>query len=359
MKLQRLQTLPPSLRVRDATFLNEDTLLFTDSSANVQQFSLKHERITLLHRGEDVLAPCMKARFTMGDRDVSDVYHQSFQQLTGLFPSLGVSPRGDALLVAIKPYVYVGWSATHDAWRFLAMNSGFYSPPEFVFSPDGNRCAVLTEGATEIFELPSLNNPFTLETGSCAWHPSRSALLCVGDNNELCAIDPNQPGPLDSYQQASLNKPLVSLSHGEESQSESYHIALLHDGTFTSFSDVRSFIDFWQLEPLQPLARVELKEEPLRIVGAPGQPWFAVEGRTRIPSGDAQRREYYVQLWDTASRAAVSEMLLNQTDIRFSPSGRRFVTFGMSEVNPNPYPRDPDPNAREQGRPVLFWEIEA
>ncbi|WNG43262.1 hypothetical protein F0U60_03505 [Archangium minus] len=358
MKLQLLQTLPPSLRVRDATFLNEDTLLFTDSSANVQRFSLENERVTLLHRGEDVLAPCMKARFTMDDRDVSDIYHQSFQQLAGLFPCLGVSPRGDALLVAIRPYVYVGWSATQDAWKFLAVGSGFYSPPEFVFSPDGNRCAVITEDVTDIFELPSLNNLFALDTRSCTWHPSRSALLCVSeDTNDLCSIDPNQPGPIHDNRRASP-KPLVSLSHGEESQGDTYHIAILHDGTLTSFSDVRSFIDIWQLEPLQTLARVELKEEPLRIVGAPGQPWFAVEGRARIQSGDAQRREYYVQLWDTASRAAVSERLLDQTDIRFSPSGRRFVTFGMSEVNPNPYPREPDPNAREQGRPVLVWEIE-
>jgi hypothetical protein len=357
MKLHLLQTLPPSLRVRDASFLNENTLLFTDSSANVQQFSRENERITLLHRGEDVLASCMKARFTMGDEDVSHVYHRSFQQLSGLFPSLGVSPRGDALLMAIKPYVYLGWSATQDAWKFLAFNSGFYSLPEFVFSPDGNRCAVITADATEIFELPSLSNPFTLNAGSCAWHPSRTALLCVDDDNNLCSIDPNQPGPLDRYRTASL-EPLVSLSGGADSRAEGYQIALLHDGTFTSFSDVRSFIDFWRLESLQPLARVELKEELSRIVSAPGQPWFAVEGTTRIQPGDT-RNQGYVQLWDMTSRAAVSEMLLDQTDIRFSPSGRRFVTFGMSEVNPNPYPREPDPNASEQGRPVLLWEIEA
>ncbi|WNG36496.1 hypothetical protein F0U61_24575 [Archangium violaceum] len=318
MKPVLLQTLPAFQVVRDAAFMGEDALLLTDPLANLWLFTLESGQVRQLHRGEDIMA-----------------LFRGVVPAGGGYPRLAVSPRGDAIVVNTDDFVLAGWEATGDSWSFMSAYWGLYYP-DLEFSPNGEYFAAWSE-IVIVFDVRGLQHRVTGSVGECAWHPSRPLLLCVDSDNALGWLDLETQKRNDSTEVSP--QWIGSLIEPGGTLDAVCGLSFLNDDTFVVAFEW-GYVEFWQLKPLRRLDRVQTDRRIHKMKSVPGGRWFTLEG------------EAGVQVWDAATRAPVSKLLPGKTDVRFSPSGSRFITLGPMSTNSSPMP------GRGGGTTVTLWAVQ-
>jgi WD40 repeat protein len=313
MKPVLVQTLPITHQVRDAAFLGEDSLILTDPSANLWRYSLESGQVELFHRGTDVMAS----------------FPDGVQPAGGTYPGVAASPNGETLVVNTHDLVLMGRDAAGGPWRCMYEQWGaFY--PELQFSPDGEHFAAWSEFVV-VFDVRGLQYRGRALARACAWHPSRPLLLCA-DSDTLGWLDLEKL----QGQTAPVSPKRIGALVGPGEPGDVMSMVILHDGRLAVAIE-QGHLEFWQLEPLRRLDRLQTRGENLYLKSAPGGRWFALEGTAGV------------ELWDATSPVPVSELLPAQTGIRISPSGRRFVTLGPMDSHPLP--------GSGGGRPVTLWEL--
>lgn len=316
----------PGVEVRDAVFWDEEHLLLTTPAAEVWRAALAgpHDAQRLFTAAE-VLGPVARH---LGAERVAPA--------AGGYPRLAAHRAANTVVVNTHDLVLVA-CAPHGgrAPALLSACWGHYYPC-LAFSADGSRFAATGDGFLA-FDTRSWQGRMEEPPAHCAWHPREPALLCLDrstgrlawtDYRDFAAPQPQTLGVPDLPGGPDEVAGLVVDPSGE--------MAVVA-------CDEPPRLEWWQLAPLRRLETRALEDGSAggfpALEAHHGAGLFAVESQAGV------------RLWDFGSRRPLARLLAGATNLRFSPSGRRFLTHGPASTSPHPA------RAAEAGGSVALWQV--
>lgn len=325
MKITSLQAPSFEASVVDAAFGDEETLLFTTSSAELWRAVMKPEspRAERVLDAGPVLGPVAQA---LGEAMVSPA--------RGGYPRLAVSYEAGVAVVNTHDVVLVacplrGAGAPQLVW----CGWGQYYP-SLAFSPDGSR---LMASADEVILFDTASWRSCLAHGGarfCAWHPREPRLLC---------LEPTR-GELHWWDVQDVDRPrrwLVGMISTVPFDDHVVGIAIDVTGDrFVVAYRCPDRIEWWRLDPLRRDGVKPLSSEILALEHGRRAALFATV--TGVGA----------QIWSFESQEPIEGVIPSVDEIKFSPSGLRFATLRRRSTNPYPGVRD-----RTEHAPALWGVI--
>ncbi|MCZ6691834.1 MAG: hypothetical protein O7H41_19790 [Planctomycetota bacterium] len=325
MKLQKVRDLDLDVGVVDVAFLDEDRILVTSPVADVWSLDLdpSDARPTLVSPATDVLAPIARS-----------FGKEAMDPAQGAYPRLVASDAAGSMVVNSHDFVLLKSPLSGEPkWLAISITWGLYYP-DLIFSPDGARFAARSDTLI-IYETEGWKWRTHDCSVVCAWHSTESKLLCLDFDNRLGWLDytdwPEEPPPFELLGETSAKKKWEDPSG----------LAISPQGKTCLITLESGHLLWWNLDPLEVLNDVKSEDGAVYgVTGSPGRPWAAVE----CASG--------TRFWDLERQTPMGDLFPGISDIRFSPSGERFVT--LSDTSTNPHPKKGQPGSRT----ATLWQVQ-
>jgi hypothetical protein len=324
MKVTRVATLSFGGEARDVVFWTDDLLLLTTPSAEVWRAIAEPGQHPgeLLFAANEVLAPVAQA---LGQLHV--------QPASGGYPRLAASVHAGVVVVNTHDLVLVACPLHGSRSPSLLFFGWGQYYPSLAFSRDGSRFSVTADHLL-VFDTDSWQGQTRNACEVCAWHPREPMLLGLHRYT-------GQLGWTDWRDSANpALRPLGVLTAAQERiEPAGLIVDAAGDRCVIAFAHPHR-LEWWQLHPLQRIdSRLVEEGEIVELQPSPEAGVFAVETTAGV------------RVWDLERREPLSDLIGGATGLRFSPSGRRFVT--RSRAATNPYPLQ-----SSEGEPsVTLWRV--
>lgn len=325
MKIERVHALSFEVDAVDMAFWDEDTILLTTPSAELRRVAVSppDQEAELVCAADQVLGPAARA---LGETMVSPA--------SGRYPRLSASRAAGVAVVNTHDMVLLACPLRGDgAPRLVSCGWGQYYP-QLAFSPDASRLMVRADELI-IFDTRSWRwHEAHGDESVCAWHPREPWLL---------RLDPTT-GQLRWSDLQDIDDPRAwSAGAIEPAQWDEDVVGIAIDATgerLVALCRRPDRIERWQLEPLRRVdARPVQSGEVVALEHGREAGVFAAVG------------DGGVQLWGFESREPISDVIPDVSEVRFSPSGRRFVTLSRGSTNPYPVV------AGQAGCAPVLWQV--
>ena len=326
MRIDRVHALSFEVDVADVAFWDEETLLLITPSAELWRVAVssRTQKAELVFAADQILGPVAR---TFGQVTVSPA--------GGGYPRLAVSSAAGVAAVNTHDMVLVACPLHGEGMPRLVSSSWGQYYPRMEFSSDASRLMLCADDVLAFdtrswrwFEKQGVANV-------CAWHPREPWLLGLeSSTGQLCWTDLRDIDKPRAWSAGALNR--------TQWDDEVAGIAINATGErVVAAYRHPDRIEWWQSDPFRLIDTQPVRAgEVLALEHGREAGLFAV-----VTEGG-------VECWDFESREPLSDVIRHASEIKFSPSGLRFVTLSRASTNP-----DPVSPPRESGCALFLWQV--